>query len=457
MTARTHESHSEAGPTGVVSVGDRFAEELTNALATELDVFCEPAELESLERELDGRGRFRASDRVFNIVRNPSEHDSSSRIVPVNLESQLRQDLMSELVAVSKLEAEIQEMAVEYGSDENLYFDFTLLFYSAALFSRALGGFLEANAERLLEMFPEQDGVLGEFFHHTGAKTSGLHTGGSSIVNGAPVLRYVKLMNVHVTLTEMNSVWNNPFLVWEDAEDAVTSSRYCYNYLRDRGQITDANRGRFLAAVAMSQRAGKLDQQRGATFLLKRYWRELHGQDRAEEVRGVYGLYEKGHGFVFAPNKPHGGTFLNRTLEGPWTGRSSINVRVLTFDRKGLMGFQAKQLARRVYSKATRARVARLQEQRHAVRTLHANVLGYQSGAAMISALHDGRRPRSKSGLLISLRGSPGLISLDALKRHYDHCQAFLDAPRLNDKARAFIRDYYAAKAASDSVDTTSR
>jgi hypothetical protein len=35
-------------------------------------------------------------------------------------------------------------------------------------------------------------------------------------------------MNVHLTLTGMSSKETNPFLVWENSDESIASSRYIY-------------------------------------------------------------------------------------------------------------------------------------------------------------------------------------------------------------------------------------
>ena len=293
-------------------------------------------------------------------------------------------------------------------------------------------------------------------FQYEGKGNSELHTAASTVTNCAMIVKFIDALNVHLTLTGMQSVENNPFLVWENSDESITSSRYIFNYLVKRGVVTGANRDLFLQAVEMSERPNKTDHDHGCKFLYRNFWREYYCHDIKRNVRGVYGLYDHGQAFVFAPNKPHGGQVLSRTIDGS-QGRTSVGFRLIRVNERKFLVNQLKSVLNplrwKTFLDMHRIR-RRYQEFGKVTVEFYAKLFAYDSPQEFIQTLYDGVVPLNYHGLPISLKRQTrlekrtGYVTMEALNRHYDRCQQFFSTYELNDECRQFVTDYYARQAA---------
>jgi hypothetical protein len=351
-----------------------------------------------------------------------------------------------------RLQKEIQSLNCSNLTQKYGFFDFSLNFYSAPLCSKYLGQLIKDNTEVLENILPGYTAVLGEVFQYEGKGNSELHTAGSTVTNCAMIIKYIDAMNVHLTLTGMSSKETNPFLVWENSDESIASSRYIYNYLLKRGVVNQSNKELFLQAVEMSERPNKTDHDHGCKFLYRNFWREYYCNDIKREINGVYGLYEKGHAFVFAPNKPHGGEVLSQSIEES-KGRTSVGFRLIRVNESRFIFDQIKSVLNpfhwKTFAEMHKVR-RRYQGFGQVTVDFYAKLFGYENTKELIDTLYGGVRPLNYHGIPISFRKQTrldkrrGYVSFKALERHYDKCHKFFENYELNDNCRKFVADYYA-------------
>ena len=398
------------------------------------------ADVERVRREIGASARFPPS--VLNDRVLPARDlDDRTRVVDVSLEPEVSRQLQREVRQLASLQAEIESYDQNRISRFN---DFSLYFYYAALFSRALVRLIDDNRDTIESVLPGNDWLLGEIFFHEGRSTPLLHTGTTTVVNALPVAKYIDNLNLHITLTDNTSVRGNPFLIWEQCDSEITTSRYMYNFLVASGVITAENRATYLGAVAQSESASRTDHRNATSFLYRQYWRALYA-DRMAQIDGVYALYDQGKGVVFSPTKPHGGDLLTRSITG-FAPRISVSIRILRVNRRRMLRDLGAQLTRirgwGALMSVLRKNHGTLEQHRINLE-LYARMLGYRSRRELVRALYGGHKPVAMIGLPISLSGARGYVSLDRLREHGERCDAFHSSYALTDRARAFLEDYY--------------
>jgi hypothetical protein len=382
---------------------------------------------------------------VKNFRVKDSDFESATRIVKLDCDEELRRNFTDEIEQLTRLQSEIQSFDPNHREGDSSFNDFSINFFWGAAVSRCFGELVERNAELIEEVMPGHTMVVPEFFRYDPSQAIDLHTAASTVVNATPEAKYMDAVNLHVTLTDNTSLSGNPFLIWEDCDSSVETSRYCYNYLTRDGIINEDNRRTFLAAVALSESAGRTDQSTGAEFLLRRFWKQ-HYCVRGN-VDGLYALYEPGHGVVFAPNKPHGGELL---LQGGacFAKRVSASVRVLRINKKRA----AQDLVRYGIDPLKWPGILSLLgiSRRNRSFGLHnidfiAALSGYTNGEELLTVLYDGQTPMFPQGCPLSVTGRRGLVSLKNLRKHHERAGRFLSTYQLNDASKRFLRNFYAA------------
>eukprot|EP01031_Cornospumella_fuschlensis_P028004 gene28004-33817_t len=150
------------------------------------------------------------------------------------------------------------------------------------------------------------------------------------------IFPYDNKLNIHFWV--VGNATHHPFYVWNVPND-ITSARYHYNYLYERGIIDET----FLKLVAGSESESATHNALGHDLLAYVFWDQVYCKpdDAGNVHEPIYGYYsDYGHGtkgMVFDPRIPHAGITSREKEEG-----ARISVALRSFQNSDAADFTNK-------------------------------------------------------------------------------------------------------------------